>query len=267
MINNPLISVVTISFNQAKYLERCINSIKNQTYQNYEHIIADPGSTDGSREIIRNNKEHFKKIIFKKDKGPADGLNNGFKMAKGEIYYFLNSDDEIPIDSFEKAIKIFNTYDPDIILGSGYIIDNHGKKLKYVIPTIFSKNEYLYNNAVIFQQGLFFKSEVYKQTNRFNLNSLCSWDGELLFQIITQITKKIILSYEILGYFRIYNESGTGSGNLNLKAKQDRLRLFREIKNRNYNIFDRLIEKIYYPIKFIKNPLRTFLLIFRKIFI
>lgn len=266
MSQKILISVVTISFNQAKYLERCINSVFNQTYKNYEHIITDPGSTDGSIEIIKKNNKKFKKIIFKKDKGPADGLNNCFKYAKGDIYFFLNSDDEIPHDAFEKAVKVFEENDIDILLGSGYIIDEKNKKLKFIIPTKFTQNEYLYNNAVIFQQGLFFKSTIYKQIKGFNLNSICSWDGELLFEMMNK-TSKIYLSYDVYGYFRVYINSISGSGKFNISAEKDRLRLFKKNKNRNYNKLDRILEKIYYPIKFFSAPLRTFLLIFRKIFI
>ena len=88
------ISVVTISFNQAKYLRQCIDSVLNQNYQNIEYIIVDPGSTDGSRQIIESYGDRVIKI-FEKDAGPADGLNMGFSRATGDIFYFINSDDYV----------------------------------------------------------------------------------------------------------------------------------------------------------------------------
>lgn len=68
------VSVVTISYNQAKFFPACIKSVAAQEGP-YEHIIVDPGSTDGSREIIEANRSHFSNIILEKDDGPADGLN------------------------------------------------------------------------------------------------------------------------------------------------------------------------------------------------
>ena len=77
-----IISIVTISYNQAPYLERAICSIINQGYKDLEFIIVDPGSTDGSREIISKYRHIFKDIILEPDNGPANGLNKGFKKAK-----------------------------------------------------------------------------------------------------------------------------------------------------------------------------------------
>ena len=80
------ISIVTISYNQVKYLEECIISVLNQNYENLEYIIVDAGSTDGSRELINSYKSSFSKIILEKDRGPADGLNKGFRMQLGKFY-------------------------------------------------------------------------------------------------------------------------------------------------------------------------------------
>ena len=84
-------SIVTISYNQVKYLKQCIESVLSQQNVDIEYIIVDPGSTDGSREIINSYQNIIK--IFKKDIGPADGLNNGFKIASGDYFGFINSDD------------------------------------------------------------------------------------------------------------------------------------------------------------------------------
>ena len=86
------ISIVTISFNQAKYLQQCIDSILGQTHCDLEYIVVDPGSTDGSRALIESYGNKIIKV-FAPDKGPADGLNQGFKHATGQIYGFINSDD------------------------------------------------------------------------------------------------------------------------------------------------------------------------------
>ena len=258
------ISVVTISYNQDKFLEQCILSVKNQTYKNFEHIIVDAGSSDRSRKIIHKYKNYFSKVIFEKDRGPADGLNKGFKYATGSIYFFLNSDDLIPKNSFMLAINEFKKNDIDCLLGSGHLIDHRNKLLKFIIPTNFSRNEFIYNSAVVFQQGCFFRNNLFKKSKKFNLKSLTCWDGELILNF-KDITKKIKISTDCLGFFRIYPESGTGSGLLKNKWKEDRARLFLKYKRRKLKKIDDVITLFYVVKKIYYNPKRTFMLIFSKI--
>ena len=87
------ISIVTISFNQSKFLEECINSVIRQNYENLEYIVVDGGSKDNSREIISKYKDQIKVIFQETKTGPADALNLGFKISKGELCCYINSDD------------------------------------------------------------------------------------------------------------------------------------------------------------------------------
>ena len=92
--NYPLISIITAVYNNEKYLKECLNSIYNQSYKNFEHIIVDGGSTDKTLNIL---KEHNNKIDYwcsKKDKGIYDAFNLGMKLSKGDIICFVNSDDQ-----------------------------------------------------------------------------------------------------------------------------------------------------------------------------
>ena len=82
-------SIVTISFNQARFLEQAILSVISQDYLNIQYIVVDPGSTDGSRDIIEKYHNHIDKIIFEPDNGPADGLNKGFGVRnRSDIWLF-----------------------------------------------------------------------------------------------------------------------------------------------------------------------------------
>ena len=87
------VSIVTISFNQAEFLERAIRSVIEQDYPDVEYIVVDPGSTDGSREIIEKYRSRISKVILEPDTGPANGLNKGFAAATGEIFGYINADD------------------------------------------------------------------------------------------------------------------------------------------------------------------------------
>lgn len=88
------ISIVTPVYNSSQYIEKCIKSIMGQTYQNYEHIIMDGGSTDGTLEIIGKYLGKYPvKLVSEADKGMYDAINKGFSRASGEILCWLNADD------------------------------------------------------------------------------------------------------------------------------------------------------------------------------
>ena len=101
------VSIVTISFNQAKYLERAIISVVEQNYSNIEYIVVDPGSTDGSREIIEKYRSKITIVILDPDKGPTDGLNKGFAAATGDIYAYINADDALLPGAVKSVVDFF----------------------------------------------------------------------------------------------------------------------------------------------------------------
>lgn len=128
------ISVVTPSFNQAPFLPECLASVECQTYKPIEHLIYDPGSSDGSIEIIKNYTERNDCVKFynEKDKGQSDAVSKGMVSAKGDIIAWINSDDIYHNKYvFEEVVKRFNQKDePDLVYGLATYIDNEGKKLR-----------------------------------------------------------------------------------------------------------------------------------------
>jgi glycosyltransferase involved in cell wall biosynthesis len=109
----PLVSVITPSFNQSKYLEETINSVLNQNYNNVEHIIIDGGSTDNSVEVIKKYASKLAYWISEKDKGQADAINKGLLKASGDFICWINSDDILYPDFISRRIKEFEQ-NPDI---------------------------------------------------------------------------------------------------------------------------------------------------------
>lgn len=119
------ISIVTPSFNSAIFIEDCIQSVVNQNYPNYEHIIIDGGSTDGTVEIL--NKYSHLKWVSEPDEGQSDALNKGFKIANGEIIGWCNSDDVYLKGTFEKVANLLTEEDIDAVYSNLYFGD---EKLK-----------------------------------------------------------------------------------------------------------------------------------------
>ena len=91
--NLPLISIITVALNSEKFLQQAINSVLNQSYKNYEHIIIDGQSTDGTLDIIKKNKSKIDNWISEKDNGFSEAVNKGIKLSRGSIIAILNSDD------------------------------------------------------------------------------------------------------------------------------------------------------------------------------
>ena len=95
-MNKYKFSIIVPVYNVENYVDKCIKSILNQTYKNYEVIIINDGSTDNSLNIINKYKNNKKiKIITQKNKGLSNARNNGMKMATGDYLLFIDSDDYI----------------------------------------------------------------------------------------------------------------------------------------------------------------------------
>ena len=124
------ISVITPSLNQAEFLPRTIASVKAQTAAASEHIILDPGSTDGSRDIAAAEKTVT--LIAEPDNGQADAVARGMLTARGDIIAWLNSDDEYHDETvFQTVIDAFQSEDrPDIVYGAAIYIGKDGEKLR-----------------------------------------------------------------------------------------------------------------------------------------
>src|SRR3546814_4498592 len=115
-------SVVTISYNQAEFLRRAIDSVRNQSGVDLEYIVVDPGSSDDSRAIIDSYGDRIGHRVYEPDQGPADGLNKGFAHATGDIYYYLNSDDTVELGALYQISQYFKSHpDVDAVCGHAWI--------------------------------------------------------------------------------------------------------------------------------------------------
>lgn len=119
-----LVSVIMTAYNTEEYIEEAIQSILNQTYTNYEFIIIDDGSTDGTFDVIMKYARKDDRIIVIKRKniGLAQSLNDGVRIARGEYIARMDSDDICAPERFEKQVKYLNEHPDVFMLGSNYYI-------------------------------------------------------------------------------------------------------------------------------------------------
>lgn len=113
----PKISVITPSYNQAEFLEQTINSVVAQTYPNLEYIVIDGGSDDGSVEILEQYNDQIHHWVSERDKGQSDALNKGFSLATGDIFCWLNSDDQFAPNALRSVALEFMQSSPDMVAG------------------------------------------------------------------------------------------------------------------------------------------------------
>ena len=123
---DSLISIIVPVYNVEKYLEKCINSIINQTYKNLDIILINDGSTDNSGKVCDKfkSKDSRIKVIHKENGGLSDARNAGLKIANGEYIGFVDSDDYIAPDMFETLYNLTQKYNAEISIVSFYEIYN-----------------------------------------------------------------------------------------------------------------------------------------------
>ncbi len=166
------ISIVTPSFNQAQFLEEALLSVKEQNYENLEHIVVDGASSDSSIEILKSCSSKagwgYLRWISERDNGQTQAINKGFRMATGEILAYLCSDDLYDTD----ALSFVSTYfeqnpEIDFIYGGCTFLDETGTRLRAKKAERFDYQELLRRNF-IWQPSVFFRSRVWKTVGPFN---------------------------------------------------------------------------------------------------
>lgn len=129
---SPTISIIMPCYQQANYLEEAVRSVLDQRDVAVELIVMDPGSTDGSREILGSLKEEYGDALilhFAPDKGQSDAINRGMALARGTVLAWLNSDDRYYPGALKEAAAYLNSTEPRWLYGRCGIINAAGKQI------------------------------------------------------------------------------------------------------------------------------------------
>jgi glycosyltransferase involved in cell wall biosynthesis len=251
------VSIVTISFNQAEFLERTILSVLGQDYPDIEYIVVDPGSTDGSREIIERYSSRISKIILRPDRGAADGLNSGFAEATGQILGFLNSDDVLLPGAVAAAVSYLDQHpDVDVVSGHSNLIAPDDRFLRHLYSDRMSLNRCIYGGVILIQPSTFFRRKIFDRVAGFHAENRTCWDGELFLEMANAGGKFSVVD-EFWSAYRIHAESITGCEDNAVRIRKTQDSIFRQVMGRQPQRYDRLLAFGYRILRHILNPRDT----------
>ena len=208
MTNQPLISIVTPSFNSQRTIARTIESLFLQTYKNIEYIIVDGCSTDSTVDIIKKYVPKFSgklRWISEKDRGMYDAMNKGISLATGELIGILNSDDWYEPDAVESMVKNYVANKETVLYGILRYVENDRETMLYRMHHDSLKD------GMITHPTCFVSKVIYEKLGVFNLNYRISADYELMLRFQKNGVKfipldKIIANFSFGGQSTMNNE-------------------------------------------------------------
>lgn len=148
----PIISVIVPIYNCEKYIDRLINSILTQNYEDFELILLNDGSTDDSKEKLEKYNDKRIKLINKENTGVSDTRNRGLALATGDLICFLDSDDYISQNYFETIIKYFKENNKIELLNFAFYSETENKNLEQISVDKISYKEKYYENREQIQE-------------------------------------------------------------------------------------------------------------------
>ncbi len=206
---NPLISIVTPSFNQAKYLEATIQSVLEQDYPNLEYIIVDGGSTDGSIDIIRAYQDRLAWWTSETDQGQTDAINKGFARARGEISAWLNSDDTYQPGAITAAVSFLRA-NPDVglVYGDVNFIDASGAVIGQFNAKQTNYRRLRRGGVYVPQQAAFWRAALWRQVGPLDPSFYFAMDYDLWVRL-ARVAEIRYLPGQYWANFRLHDDAKT----------------------------------------------------------
>lgn len=241
MIKYPKISVITPSYNQGQFIEETILSILGQNYPNLEYIIIDGASTDATLEVIKKYQENIDIVISEKDLGQSDAINKGFRLAKGEIICWLNSDDVFTDNALISIADIYINEGFDFLYGDGIKKYEYGLmkgRSKLIKIGLLKKDELTYRDPLQ-QPSTFWSYSVLRKVGLLDESLHYAFDWEFF----ARISKSFKLKYhaQALSIYRIHKLHKSGGGGYS-RALEIRQVASRYADNEMVWIYDYIIQ-------------------------
>jgi glycosyltransferase involved in cell wall biosynthesis len=205
------ISIVTPSFNQAKYLEQTICSILDQGYSNLEYMIIDGGSTDGSQQIIQKYSKYLSFWVSEPDAGQTDAINKGFQKVTGDVFNWINSDDYLEPDALQLIGDTFSNQSVQVFSAKTRLFDDFQKEYGFTNGVqLYSSSSQSLGWLGINQPETFFRTSCIRSFFPLHSQLKYNMDKELWANVLTAIPKSAIIKEDhLVAHFRLHDLSKT----------------------------------------------------------
>jgi glycosyltransferase involved in cell wall biosynthesis len=204
----PLVSIVTPSYNQSRYIEQTIQSVLDQDYSHIEYIVIDGNSTDGSVDIIRKYAASLAYWVSEPDRGQTEAINKGWSMSHGEFIAYLNSDDTYVVpDAVRKGINFLLAH-PDVamVYGDAYTIDSNSRIIeRQHLPDYDYVRLVRECRCYIMQPATFMRREVLDSVGYLDPSLYYAMDFDYWLRL--GLSHKIAHLPEPLSHFRVHSQS------------------------------------------------------------
>ena len=239
---NELVSIITPCFNSEKYLDECIISVINQTYQNWEMLIVDDNSSDNSSILIKSyskQDDRIKPLFLKDNLGPAMARNTAISISKGKYLAFLDSDDIWLPEKLKLQINFMKKNNYSFVFSSYSVIPSNETKPKYVVsvPKKITYKKYL-KNTIIGCLTVVLDKEKFKNIQMPILRS--SHDMALWLDLL----KEEEFAYGIQQELAVYREHKFSNTSNKLRAVYDVWNVYR--KHERLNVLNSIYNFIFY---------------------
>lgn len=192
-------SIITINYNNKEGLEKTIQSVLRQTFNNYQFIIIDGGSTDGSVDIIKQNAAHIDYWVSEPDNGRYSAMNKGIKQAKGAYLNFMNSGDTFHSSTVLEDIAKMN-FTEDIITGGFYDLE---KGIKHIIKpqevTLLTMLKNTFNHQATFIKKQLFDKRLYDERYVIQSDAKFNYQSIIFDNCSVRIIDYIVANYDFNG--------------------------------------------------------------------
>ncbi|MDQ3332124.1 MAG: glycosyltransferase [Planctomycetota bacterium] len=205
--DGPTISIVTPSYNQARFLGRTIDSILSQGYAKLEYFVQDGGSNDGSADVLKSYGDRFG-WVSQRDKGQADAIRTGFARINGDVMGWLNSDDMLLPGTLNYVGRYFAEHpEVDVIYGHRVLIDQDDNEIgRWVVPP--HNSETLRWVDTIPQETMFWRRSLYDKVGGVDASFQFAMDWDLILRFI-EADAKFVRVPRFLGAFRVHQDQKT----------------------------------------------------------
>ena len=207
----PRISIVTPSYNQAKFVGWTARSVFLQRYPNLEYILMDGGSTDGTMDVLKPYADRFAYLVSERDKGQSDAISRGFGRATGEILGYLNSDDMLSPGTLSFVAKFFRDHpDVDAVYSHRCTVDENNKVLWYwLLPE--HDDWYMSRWDLIPQETCFWRRRLFDKVGNVDPSYRFAMDYDLFVRFMQAAPGRMKRLDRFLGVFREHGEAKTST--------------------------------------------------------